>query len=837
MAGGFLNLPTLVQKIRVESDTRDAEDSVARSMTSIGNSISKVGIGLTVGVTAPILGFAAASVSAASDLEESASKVGVVFEENADQIESFAERAATSIGLSEQAALEAAGTFGNLFRALGVGTADAADMSTALVTLAADLASFNNANPEDVLLALRSGLLGEAEPLRQFGVSLSAARIEAEALSSGLVEPIANMTEIAEAGIKVEKANEAAAIALREHGRESLQYRSAALAVTKAEEDLAEATAGQVPELTAAQKAQAAYQIILQDTALAQGDFSRTSDGLANQQRILAAQFADVRASLGRALLPAVQTAVQFFNGLLTSFEGLSPEVQRFVSLAGIAAAALGPVLIVVGQLVRAVGSLGPVFSAVKGLLAGGGVLGLGPALPVIAAVAAAGYLIYRNWDRVRPVLEAVAGGARQIFEVFRSRDFTSGPLSEDSPIILGAFAIRDVITETVIPALGDFVGFLQREVPPVIEGVARVVNDVILPALGEFVGFLRREVPPIVSTVGRYIGDLIGFFQEIGPDVAEAVGHVVAVVRTAFDVVRTIFTTQVNFLRTVFGPVLAFVQALWRAWSDDLLSIVRVVFDVISQTINATLDVIANVIRTVLAVINGDWADAWNGILGILRGVWDGIYAVLEGAIGIVRGILAGIISTFSEILSPVGNFLHTWIVTPFENILLYLYGLPGKISDLATGMWDGVWEAFRDMLNLLIGGWNDLEFQLPSFDGLKVAGRTVIPGWEGPTLGTPDIDPLALGGRSMRGDLNLVGERGPELAMNTSGSAQVFNADRTERLLRSIAGGAFNPGGGDRYDVKVYAQDRRSGQALGRDIAWGIAGTRGRSIDREAS
>jgi len=97
-------------------------------------------------------------------------KVEVVFGENAAAIKQWSKDAAEAFGMSRQKALEAAGTFGNLFRALGLGTPQASDMSKKLVQLAADLASFNNANPEEVLLALRSGLVGEAEPLRKFGV-------------------------------------------------------------------------------------------------------------------------------------------------------------------------------------------------------------------------------------------------------------------------------------------------------------------------------------------------------------------------------------------------------------------------------------------------------------------------------------------------------------------------------------------------------------------------------------------------------------------------------------------------------------------------------------------
>lgn len=882
MAG--LNLPTLVQKVRLDADTKGAEDQVSGSMSRIGGTMTKVGVGLTAAVTVPIIGMAATSVSAASDLAESASKVGVVFEDNADQVRRFAETAATSLGISEQAALEATGTFGNLFRALGVGTGPAAEMSTSLVTLAADLASFNNANPEDVLLALRSGLLGEAEPLRQFGVSLSAARIEAEALASGLVKPAANATKVTEATLKLQEANWKAAKALKDHGRESFEYEKAALAVTKAEEAHAAATEGVVPELTAAQKAQAAYAIIQQDTALAQGDFARTSDGLANQQRILAAQFQDVKASLGEQLLPIVSKAAGFFINLLGTFKGLSPEMKTTVTIVAGLAAAMGPLLIVGGSLVK---NFGLIRAAISG---GSGLLGLGPLLPVVAGLAAAGYLLYRNWDKVAPIFETVKGIAGQLFDIFARRDFTGGPLAEDSPIVDTAFKIRDAIVEIIGSARqvfdvlfkGDFKGGPLSEDSPIIDGAFKVRDAVIdladkfkrnvLPVIEDVFAFIQRNAKPImaglagalllitapVSTVvaalvlayakfegfrnvvnsvvsflvgtvvpaivkfatgvGTQIANLIGFFQSIAPQVREALGHVQAVIEVVFAVVKEIIQGTLGVL-----------AALWRAWGDDLLAIGRAVFGTIQEVINGAMEVVTGIIRTVLAVINGDWGRAWDGIKGILAGAWDAIFGVLRGAANVVRGLVGGIVSVFGEVLRPLGNFLHTWIVTPFETVLGFVGGLPGRITRLASGMWDGIKNAFRGAINWIIDAWNGLEFKIPGFDPPGPG-----PKFGGFTLGVPNIDRLALGGRSTPGMPFIAGDgTGPELVSGEAGSAQVLSADRTERFLRQIAQGVGVPsGGGDTYPISVQTVDRPSGERLGRDIAWGIASSRGRPL-----
>lgn len=205
--------------------------------------------------------FAKDAMGAASDLNESVSKTGVVFGGAAADIEAWSKSSATSMGLSQQAALEAAGTYGNLAVALGLPQDQAADMSKSLVGLAGDLASFNNVPVDQALQALQSGLTGETEPLKKFGVNINEATLKAQAMAMGLSD-------------------------------------------------------GKGP-LDAAAKAQASYALIMKQTTTAQGDFARTADGVANQQRIAAAQTENMKAKLGQALLPVMQQVVSILNQYL----------------------------------------------------------------------------------------------------------------------------------------------------------------------------------------------------------------------------------------------------------------------------------------------------------------------------------------------------------------------------------------------------------------------------------------------------------------------------------------------------------------------------------------
>ena len=260
---------------------------------TLGNTLKgKLGAalaGVAVGAFVTKLAAAAAeTVRFASDLDEASNKVKVVFgAQGQSMVDKWADNTVTAMGLSSGAALEAAGTFGNLLTSFGAGQSEAADMSKGLTQLAADLASFNNTSVDDALTALRSGLSGEMEPLKRFGVTLSDVRLRAEAAALGI-----------------------------------------------------ETTSAALDPLT---KSMAAYSLIMKDTTNAQGDFARTSDGLANTQRILQAAVEDAKAEIGQGLVRAIERFADAAGGPEGAAEIIDHMAKRLgMFIDGVAIAATG---------------------------------------------------------------------------------------------------------------------------------------------------------------------------------------------------------------------------------------------------------------------------------------------------------------------------------------------------------------------------------------------------------------------------------------------------------------------------------------------------------------
>lgn len=232
----------------------------------------------------------------ASDLNETVSKMNVVFGQNATFIDTWSKNSADAMGLSKSAALDAAAGFGNLFTALGVAQPVAAEYSMNLTQLAADLASFNNTSVPDALDALRSAMVGEMDPIQRYGAALNDTYLKQEAFNLGLIK------------------------------------------TTKVDLD----------PLT---KMMATYSLVLKQTNAAHGDFERTADGAANMQRRLMAHFQNLSTQLGQVLLPIGIRVLEWLLDLIKNAQKFADEHPTLVKWIMYAAVAMVGMNLAMGAL------------------------------------------------------------------------------------------------------------------------------------------------------------------------------------------------------------------------------------------------------------------------------------------------------------------------------------------------------------------------------------------------------------------------------------------------------------------------------------------------------
>lgn len=368
-----------------DSGERDA-NRLAKAMdkvNSAGARMRSIGARSTLLVTAPLVAFGAAAFNAASDAAELQSMHDQVFGKMAGAMNRWAEQTGNAMGRSTQEMQRGAATFGMFFNQ-AVPPGKAAKMSATFSRLAQDLASFYNVDPGTAIDKLRSGLSGETEPLRDFGVFMTEASIKAKALKMGLK--------------------------------------------------------GVGGELTEQQKIMVRSAIILDSTAKAQGDVARTSGGTANQIRASKAAYEELQVTIGTKLLPKLTPLITAIGKLLDRFGQLSPRMQENIMIAGAVAAALGPLMFALGGIASGVavvlpllGSLGlGALKLVPTILSLGRalfVLSMNPVVLLLTAVAALAFIVWKNWDTIIAKLTAAWSGLGAFFgrmwegikEAFRS--------------------------------------------------------------------------------------------------------------------------------------------------------------------------------------------------------------------------------------------------------------------------------------------------------------------------------------------------------------------------------------------------------------------------------
>ncbi len=279
-----------MQEAAAQSDKLTAGlKSAASGLDNFSKKTSKIGNTLTLGVTTPLLAAGTASFKFASDLNENLNKTEVAFEKNADDVVKWSETTLKQYGLAQSTALEMAATWGDMGTSMEIPLDSATEMSKTLVGLAADMASFKNISIDRAQTALNAVYTGETESLKELGVVMTQANLEAYAMSKGIEKNYQDMSE--------------------------------------------------------AEKVTLRYQYVLDKTKNSQGDFARTSDSAANQMRIAQESVKELAAEFGQKLLPVGTKVLNFANDLLDSFNNLDDGTQQLLIGIGATAAAAGPLI------------------------------------------------------------------------------------------------------------------------------------------------------------------------------------------------------------------------------------------------------------------------------------------------------------------------------------------------------------------------------------------------------------------------------------------------------------------------------------------------------------
>lgn len=222
-----------------------------------------------------LVDFGRSAVDLGSQITEVENVVDVAFGSMSDKAYQFASTAKEQFGLSELAAKTYSGTMMAMLKSSGVAQNAASDMSITLAGLAGDMASFFNLDTDVAFQKIRAGISGEIEPLRQLGINMSVANMEAYALSQGITTSYNAMTQ--------------------------------------------------------AEKATIRYNYLMSVTSDMQGDFARTSGTWANQVRLLTLNFQSLSAVIGQGVIAGILPAIQAINALMSKLMQAANVFRNFM--------------------------------------------------------------------------------------------------------------------------------------------------------------------------------------------------------------------------------------------------------------------------------------------------------------------------------------------------------------------------------------------------------------------------------------------------------------------------------------------------------------------------
>lgn len=330
---------------------------------TLSEKTTEIGKGMTMKVTAPILAAAGASFKLGADFEQALGKMDVVFGESSGRIDKWSRNALKDFSLARSTAVTMASDFGALFKGMGMNMQQTEEWSTTLTERTMDLSNFYDTTVEETTNALNAIVTGQTEPLRRFGINMTQATLQEYAYASGIRKKVSDMTE--------------------------------------------------------AEKVQLRYNFVIERTNIAVGTTARESDTATGQINRFKEGVKELGVGFSEHILPIFVPVIEGVNNMIEGFANLSDGTKKFIVVAGGIVASIGPALLMLGSVFKAISNISEGMKVAKGAIEGvskvgglfSGVLGntqffgfakwaliiAGVALAIAALVMSINYLIGRG--------------------------------------------------------------------------------------------------------------------------------------------------------------------------------------------------------------------------------------------------------------------------------------------------------------------------------------------------------------------------------------------------------------------------------------------------------
>lgn len=501
-----------------------------KTMQKTANNLKTAGTMLTTSVTAPILAVGFSTLKMAMQAVESENLFKESMGKMSDSAKTWSKNLRKQFGLNEYEVRKTVSTFNVMLESMKLGEKNAYDMSKGLTQLGYDMASFYNLKPEEAFMKLQAGITGEIEPLKRLGILINQTTIEAYAFANGIAK-------------KGEK-------------------------------------------LTEQQKVVARYGAILEQTSKAQGDLGRTLDSPTNKFRIMGAKVQNLAIDFGVALLPALdtlliigKTVLAWAEKAVNWFANLNSTVKTVIVVIAGLAAALGPVLLIGGQVVAAI-------AAIVGVI--GGV-----SAPVLGVVAAIGVLVsaFATFYATNEKLRAVVGKAwEKVLEVWEK-------------FKLGAIIIFKKIKDVIAGAF-DFIEDVLNDNKKNILSIWKSLKD-----------SATNIFNTIQYVVGSFVNKVLDYWNKHETEILRTWNNIKNAAATIFKKIIEVVAIALPVILEYVEKYVSNIAVAWEKYGGSILVVVGYVFKTIMLVVENAMKEVASVTKIMMSVVAGDWKGAWNNI------------------------------------------------------------------------------------------------------------------------------------------------------------------------------------------------------------------------------
>lgn len=630
-----------------------------------------------------IVGFSKSCIHLGSDLAEIQNVVDSTFGSMSSSVNQWAKDAMTAYGLSEKTAKEYVGQLGAMSKAFGNSTETAYNQATTLAALVGDVASFYNLSTDEAFTKLKAVYTGETEALKSLGVVMTQAALDEYALAEGYGKTTAKMSE-------QEK------VALR------LSFVQARLAT-------------------------------------ASGDFVRTSDGWANQTRVLSLRFDALKASIGQGLIAALRPAVVMLNKLMVYLQAAADAFRDFmVAIFGSAgsassgSASLGDALASgSGELSSNMGDAASSAKAIKKSLAGFdqiNILSSGSETSTDAGTGSGGTSL--PTDGIETGMTAGASAAEKVKGLLNDIKTKIGEIKTK---------LLEFAQISGLAGLWDNFMIAVGNVKSGVLGLFDILKNAVANVAPNFEE-LKSSFINTFLTIFQHVNAVWGdSWASLSAGFKSFVEENKASLETAYTKYLSIFTSLWTLISDVVGDVFASVKAWWEADGKRIFDeIVQFLKDVGAQILELWNTWISPVLATIMSALQELWNNhlkpLWDEILAFITSVWDCLKAFWDNILKpIVDWVIKNLGPVFVSLTNGVVNTIKVAIATitdVIKSIIKTLRGILDFLTGVFTGDWKKAWNglktAFSGVCDTFKALWSGVKNTfLAVWDSIKDAGK----------------------------------------------------------------------------------------------------------------